>query len=347
MMTRNHATGMNNMHRGNGNMSKSQIMQVQRKLKGLGYYIHPDGVWGQRTKIDIQNVQYKNGLRVTGRPDADTMRALGLRGNHGLPANQPSGKRNRSASGMNNGMQNGMNHNNNMNNNNMRGGAPSSTTSMGANRGGMNHGTNATMQNGMHSGKNGNMRRLSKQQIMRVQQALNQHGYHVQANGMWNQTSRNALKRYQQKNGLRATGYPNAGTMQSLGLMRNRSMGGANPPSSQTSARVSGATGNVSPMTGGSHGNMNSMNMKGMHSNLSKQQIMHVQMKLNNQGYHVSRNGMWSNKTRSAIIRFQSRNNLRQTGYPDMQTLKALGITRSQWESWSGSNTMAPSARTY
>jgi len=78
MTTAGHKANMSNtMH---SNLSKSRIREIQKALRGLGYYLQVDGVWGQGTIDDIKDVQFKNGLTVTGKPDANTLRALGLQG---------------------------------------------------------------------------------------------------------------------------------------------------------------------------------------------------------------------------------------------------------------------------
>lgn len=84
MSTSEYATSktgnMNSMQNNSVNLSKSRIREIQKALKGLGYYLQVDGIWGEGTVDDIKDVQFKNGLNVTGKPDANTLRALGLKG---------------------------------------------------------------------------------------------------------------------------------------------------------------------------------------------------------------------------------------------------------------------------
>ncbi|MGH8273417.1 MAG: peptidoglycan-binding domain-containing protein [Gammaproteobacteria bacterium] len=60
--------------------------------------------------------------------------------------------------------------------------------------------------------------KLTKTQIKSVQEALKKAGYHVKADGIWGKASIKALKMFQTKNGLPATGYPDPKTRKALGL---------------------------------------------------------------------------------------------------------------------------------
>lgn len=59
---------------------------------------------------------------------------------------------------------------------------------------------------------------LTKSQIESVQAALQKAGYQVKVDGVLGSNTTNALKMFQTKNGLPATGYPDQQTRQALGL---------------------------------------------------------------------------------------------------------------------------------
>jgi peptidoglycan hydrolase-like protein with peptidoglycan-binding domain len=123
----------------------------------------------------------------------------------------------------------------------------------------------------------------------------------------------------------------------------------------QMPTRTNPATTPAAPMTG-MHNVMN-RNM-GQHK-LSRGQVMHLQRKLDQKGYHLKQDGKWGSGTRTALMKFQKKNGLRASGYPDSKTRNKLGITNSQWQQWASVNaagmgtafppagaTMSPSART-
>lgn len=53
---------------------------AQEQLRRIGFYHGPiDGVWGQDTRLAMEEFQHQRGLRVTGTPTRQAMNALGLR----------------------------------------------------------------------------------------------------------------------------------------------------------------------------------------------------------------------------------------------------------------------------
>jgi peptidoglycan hydrolase-like protein with peptidoglycan-binding domain len=53
---------------------------VQERLRHIGFYHGPiDGVWGQETRLAMEQFQHQRGLRITGTPTRQAMNALGLR----------------------------------------------------------------------------------------------------------------------------------------------------------------------------------------------------------------------------------------------------------------------------
>jgi peptidoglycan hydrolase-like protein with peptidoglycan-binding domain len=62
-------------------------------------------------------------------------------------------------------------------------------------------------------------------------------------------------------------------------------------------------------------------------STLSSTQVTDVQEALNSKGYNVSVDGIMGPQTRQAVLDFQSKNNLTQSGVVDSATMSALNIT--------------------
>jgi peptidoglycan hydrolase-like protein with peptidoglycan-binding domain len=244
---------MNNMRNNSTHLSKSRIKQIQKALKGLGYYLQVDGNWGRGTIDDIKDLQFKNGLKVTGKPDANTLRALGLKGNHGSGMTRPGTSS--TSRGMHNGMRGGM-HNANMNrsnNNSMHNGrntrtgtrnsnrnmrnmnTPSSATSMQSHRRTMRNG-----QRGMQNAQQGMHMRMSEMQIQHLQMKLDNKGYQVDQSGKWNNETRSAILRFQKQNGLKTTGQPDRKTRKALGITNTmwQSWAGSSSGTRSPSART-------------------------------------------------------------------------------------------------------------
>lgn len=62
------------------------------------------------------------------------------------------------------------------------------------------------------------MQKLTQSQIQSVQDALKKAGYQVKVDGIWGNDTSSAVKKFQTKNGLPATGYADQATRQALGL---------------------------------------------------------------------------------------------------------------------------------
>lgn len=76
-------------------------------------------------------------------------------------------------------------------------------------------GQHAMKQRGV---KKAHSRRMSPEQIQAIQKALNAHGAKLTVDGRWGKETREAIRSFQQENGLRPTGYANAKTRGKLGL---------------------------------------------------------------------------------------------------------------------------------
>lgn len=61
-------------------------------------------------------------------------------------------------------------------------------------------------------------RNWSQAQMKSVQRALVAEGYKLETSGTWDDRTHTAVKDFQQKHGLKPTGYPNKSTRKALGL---------------------------------------------------------------------------------------------------------------------------------
>ncbi|HET8702063.1 MAG TPA: peptidoglycan-binding domain-containing protein [Nitrococcus sp.] len=75
--------------------------------------------------------------------------------------------------------------------------------------------------------------KMSKHEVMQIQTALNQAGEHVTVDGIMGPNTRSALRKYQESNGLPATGRPNEQTLQKLGVPNQNPGTNQNPGSNQ------------------------------------------------------------------------------------------------------------------
>jgi peptidoglycan hydrolase-like protein with peptidoglycan-binding domain len=55
-----------------------QTMAIQKALNKEGYKLKDDGLMGKHTRAAIRSFQKKNGLKVTGAPDDETLAKLGV-----------------------------------------------------------------------------------------------------------------------------------------------------------------------------------------------------------------------------------------------------------------------------
>lgn len=65
--------------RGQQSLEASRITEIQNALSAAGYYKStPTGEWDDETSKAISAYQQKNGFKVTGKPDALSLKKLGL-----------------------------------------------------------------------------------------------------------------------------------------------------------------------------------------------------------------------------------------------------------------------------
>jgi peptidoglycan hydrolase-like protein with peptidoglycan-binding domain len=60
-------------------MSNQEIKSVQEALNKDGYKLTADGIMGNHTMSAIKDFQKKNDLKVTGKPDSETLAKLSLK----------------------------------------------------------------------------------------------------------------------------------------------------------------------------------------------------------------------------------------------------------------------------
>ena len=60
-------------------MERSEIMAVQKALDKEGFHLKIDGLYGPHTRTALKDFQKKHGLTVTGKPDTQTLAALGIK----------------------------------------------------------------------------------------------------------------------------------------------------------------------------------------------------------------------------------------------------------------------------
>ncbi|MGH8426725.1 MAG: peptidoglycan-binding domain-containing protein [Gammaproteobacteria bacterium] len=60
------------------NYTQAQMKSLQQALTAKGFPVKATGMWDQTTRDAIKAFQKKNGMKVTGYPNAKTRKALGL-----------------------------------------------------------------------------------------------------------------------------------------------------------------------------------------------------------------------------------------------------------------------------
>lgn len=140
---------------------------------------------------------------------------------------------------------------------------------------------------------------LDQGQLRQVQQALNQKGFDAgNVDGNWGAETRDALRNFQQAQGLKQTGQLDSQTISALGVQ---------------------------------------LDQAAMHydaQELSQQQIQQVQRSLNQKGFDAGTvDGKWNSRTQSALRNFQQAQGMKQTGSLDQKTVSSLGVDFAQQES--------------
>jgi peptidoglycan hydrolase-like protein with peptidoglycan-binding domain len=166
-------------------LNQAEISKIQRALRKRGYYLQVNGTWDKPTVANIKSLQYKHGLKVTGDPDQATLKLLGL-------TNDSSASVHNSAE------------------------SSIATDEQAANT---NRGEQERVgKEKSHSEKAATKAELTPEQVKRLQQKLNRHGYGVEQSGKWNNQTRSAIIRLQKQRGLERTGYPDRATRRALSI---------------------------------------------------------------------------------------------------------------------------------
>jgi peptidoglycan hydrolase-like protein with peptidoglycan-binding domain len=138
------AHGMSSEQGGNqpgqaaGQLSSSEIKDVQNKLNDKGYDAgKADGIFGKKTAQAISKFQKDNHEQVTGKPDSTTLSALGVKG-----GNQQAGQQARQQSGQQPGQQANEQQAGQQQGSNQQAGSASGSSSSGSDMSGSNSGSN-------------------------------------------------------------------------------------------------------------------------------------------------------------------------------------------------------------
>jgi peptidoglycan hydrolase-like protein with peptidoglycan-binding domain len=187
--------------------------------------------------------------------------------------------------------------------------------------------------NGMRYGENSD-------EIRSVQQALNDQGYNAgPVDGQMGPNTEDALRQLQQAKNLPQTGEPDPRTLAALGISSQASYQAsnqANGSSPSYRANESSQQANASSRPSNQASNEYATQSRGMASsagtatgnNRGSDEIRSVQQALNDKGFNAGAvDGVMGPHTQHALRQFQQKENLRQTGRPDAQTLAALGIS--------------------
>jgi peptidoglycan hydrolase-like protein with peptidoglycan-binding domain len=150
---------------------------------------------------------------------------------------------------------------------------------------------------------------LSPATIRMLQHSLMQGGYAVDAaDGVWGAKTVAALREFQRVKGLQVTGRADPQTMAALGVSAN---GVTQPPG----MRQAGAADKLPPVRARTP------------ADLDRTTIRAIQQALERQGLKVgAADGVWGERTTSAIGNFQRARGMPASGVPDAHTLAALGL---------------------
>ena len=139
-------------------------------------------------------------------------------------------------------------------------------------------------------------------EVTQIQKKLKNWGYYSgDIDGIFGTQTQNAVKLFQQKNGLTVDGIAGLQTLRAMGISTGSSGSGSNTVSSI-------------PIKYGSRGN----------------DVKTIQSKLKNWGYYAGAvDGVFGSGTKSAVSSFQKKNGLTADGIVGSRTLKALGLSTS------------------
>jgi len=161
----------------------------------------------------------------------------------------------------------------------------------------------------------------SKDEIMKAQQALKDKGMYMGAvDGMMNADTQKALRDYQQKNNLKASGTLDTETMASLGLSSERQ---SSTKASRSESKPSGAE--AKPAKKGAKPKDSSQYSGNKTSQYSKDEVRKSQSALKQAGFDPGAiDGIMGPMTMTALRNYQSENGLQVSGNLDSQTQSSL-----------------------
>lgn len=141
---------------------------------------------------------------------------------------------------------------------------------------------------------------LDRATIRAIQQALDKQGLQVgPVDGVWGEQTTSAIGNFQRARGMTASGEPNAHTLAALGLLP----GGSERAATMRSGQSPGP------------------------ADLDPAAIRMIQQSLSRHGFEVrAADGIWGDRTVSALRDFQRAQGIEPLGEPDVHTLAALGL---------------------
>jgi peptidoglycan hydrolase-like protein with peptidoglycan-binding domain len=142
-------------------------------------------------------------------------------------------------------------------------------------------------------------RDLGRDTVLAIQRALDQQGFKVGSiDGVWGERTTTAIGNLQRARGMPASGEPDAYTLTLLGLL----------PGGTARADQWRAGDRLTP------------------AQLDPAAIRLIQQSLGRNGYDVTVDGTWGERTENALREFQRRQGLEPRGEPDVYTLASLGL---------------------
>lgn len=167
---------------------------------------------------------------------------------------------------------------------------------------------------------------LNNREVSAVQRSLKNEGYRVAVDGVWGNQTTSAIRAFQRRNGLPATGDLDSRTLSALDVNVNRS-----DNRSRFDNNRMGHHAEKSRSYNNEYGQHRSSGVRHMSAmRMSNSQVRDVQQSLRQEGYRVSVDGIWGPNTRNALRDFQDDNGIAPTGMLDRETMAELDLnTRS------------------
>lgn len=150
--------------------------------------------------------------------------------------------------------------------------------------------------------------RATKEQIMQAQKMLK-----VEETGKLDDATRDAIKKYQPENGLKATGTLNRATLEKMGVALTDRQKEIPVPETSFAAKETESSAAAKP--------------KRVIFRASKEQIMEAQKMLKTNNFYAGEpTGKLDDETRAGLKKYQAANTLSPTGTLNQVTLEKMGI---------------------